>query len=359
MAELRRDPIVGRQVIIAPERAARPQEFVDRPHTERTANCPFCEGNEIETPGEIAALRAAATRPNEPGWQVRVIPNKYPAVGSQPSDGVAIDSEVDRVDPSAASGATAHGVCLRPAPAVGVHEVIIESPRHLAATGELSSAELADVLKLYRDRLRVHRADGRLRYVQIFKNVGEAAGASIEHLHSQLIGLEFVPAAIEAELGGCRDHHARTGRCAFCDLLVQEFAVGERIVTVSEEFVALCPYASRFPYEVWLLPRWHAERFEEADDRLLTAGADSLLGVLRGIEKLLASSGLASVGYNYVLHSAPFDMPANDHYHWHIEVLPRAVKQAGFEWSTGVHINPVAPEAAAATLRRLVAVVAS
>jgi UDPglucose--hexose-1-phosphate uridylyltransferase len=338
MAELRRDTIVGRMVIIAPERAARPHEFVDRPQTERPADCPFCEGSEVETPGELAAVRDRATTPNGPGWRVRVVPNKYPAVEPLPLDG----------EPESEPRTSARGVI-----AVGVHEVIIESPRHLVGTGSLSVDELTDVLKVYRERLLVHRAAGRVQYVQIFKNVGEAAGASIEHLHSQLIGTEFVPPAIVEEVKSCRDFHARTGRCAFCGLIDYELRAAERVVAATETFMAFCPYASRFPYEVWVLPRVHAYRFEDADDALLAAAARTLHGVLRGIEKLLASSGLGSVGYNYVLHSAPFDMPASEHYHWHIEVLPRAVKQAGYEWSTGVHINPVAPEDAAATLREL------
>jgi UDPglucose--hexose-1-phosphate uridylyltransferase len=352
MAELRRDPIVGRMVIIAPERAARPHEFVDRPHTERAADCPFCEGNERETPIELAALRDRGTTPNGPGWQVRVVSNKYPAVEPFPVGELFIEGLWNyRASPYASLPGSETFTPSRPAR--GVHEVIIEAPRHLLATGSLSIDELADVLKVYRDRLLVHRADDRLRFVQIFKNVGEAAGASIEHLHSQLIGTEFVPQAIEEELAGCVNYHIQTERCLFCDLLHSELKADLRVVSATETFMALCPYASRFPYEVWLLPRRHSHRFEDADDRLLAEAARVLRGVLRGIEKLLAASGLASVGYNYVLHSAPFDMPASEHYHWHIEVLPRAVKQAGYEWSTGVHINPVAPEDAAATLREL------
>jgi len=341
MAELRRDPIVGRTVIIAPERSARPQEFVDRPTATRSETCPFCAGSEAETPGELAALRAQGTLPNEPGWQVRVVPNKYPALNP-----FGPETELTRVGDDRPFTTSES--------AVGVHEVIIESSRHLSATGSLTDAELTEVLKISRDRFRTHRADPRLRYVQLFKNVGEAAGASLEHLHSQLMGLEFVPAAIVEELAGVHDHQARTGRCIFCDLIECELASGLRIVGATEEFVALCPYASRFPYEVWLLPRGHASRFEEADDRLLAALSTSLLGVLRGLEKLFASSGLSSSAYNYVLHSAPFDSSEPCYYHWHIEVLPRAVKQAGFEWGAGVHINPVAPEAAATALRELV-----
>jgi UDPglucose--hexose-1-phosphate uridylyltransferase len=344
MAELRRDPIVGRLVIIAPERSARPQEFVDTPHVARSASCPFCVGSEVETPHEIAALRDSGTSADEPGWRVRVVPNKYPALGPLPS-------EVEQ----RARSTIDDGLLTTDNRAVGVHEVIIESSEHLLATGSLRVAQLTDVLKVYRDRLRVHRADPRLRYVQIFKNVGEAAGASIEHLHSQLMGLEFVPAAIKDELAGCRDHQARTGRCVFCELVEQELAAGARVVAESDDVVALCPYASRFPYEVWLVPRRHAARFEDSDDRLLAAAAECLLGVVRGIEKLFGTIGRSAVGYNYLLHSAPFDSSEPCYYHWHIEVLPRAVKQAGFEWGTGVHINPVAPEEAAATLRRLLA----
>lgn len=348
MAELRRDPITGRTVIIAPERAARPMEFGERRPTERSAaSCPFCERSETETPGEIAALREPGTKPNEAGWQVRVVPNKFPAL--EPLGGDAAGVGAGRSEPDVVEGSAA----VRGVVAAGVHEVIIEAPRHVVATGSLDVAQLTNVFKMYRERMLVHRADPRLRYVQIFKNVGEAAGASIEHLHSQLMGLEFVPQAIVDELKGCRNFHEQTGRCLFCGLVERELMTGERIVASTNDFVALCPYASRFPYEVWLLPRRHDARFEAAGDELLREAASSLSGVLRGIEKLLVASGLASVGYNYVLHSSPFDSMEPDYYHWHIEILPRAVKQAGFEWGTGVHINPVAPEEAAAVLREL------
>ncbi|MCE9605731.1 MAG: galactose-1-phosphate uridylyltransferase [Planctomycetia bacterium] len=348
MAEVRRDPIVGRSVIIAPERAGRPQEFVDKPLVSRETYCPFCERNEAETPGEIAAIRNLGTSANDPGWQVRVIPNKYPALNGLSS------ADLEAADDSPPIAAAESDRFCSSQPAIGRHEVIIESPHHLLRTGSLTESQLADVLRVYRDRMRAHRAAGRLRYVQIFKNVGEAAGASIEHLHSQLMALDFVPGAIVDELTGSREYFSRTGSCIFCDLIERESTADVRVVETTAEFTAICPYASRFPYEVWLLPRRHSQRFEDADDQLLTAAAAGLLRVLKGVEKLLDSVGSGSTGYNYVLHSAPFDSSEADHYHWHIEVIPRAVKQAGFEWATGVHINPVPPEEAAATLKRLI-----
>lgn len=337
MAELRKDSLLERWVLIAEERAAKPQEFDDRPVVRRLGDCPFCEGSEAETPNEVLALREPGSRHDGRGWRIRVIPNKYPAVN------------IGVLPPSTQSTQPQPDGLFQQASADGVHEVIIESPRHVTTAGELSDAETAAVLGVYQARLRTLRAEagGRgLQYVQIFRNVGEAAGASIEHLHSQLIGLPSVPPLIADELQAASRHFAQTGRCPWCDLAEAEVASGRRIVEATARFALVCPYASRFPYEMQLLPRGHEANFDDAaDDHIREAAA--LLR--RGLARLERVCDPAS--YNVILHTAPFGLPEAPRFHWHVEILPRLVKAAGFEWGTGVHINPVSPERAAAELR--------
>jgi UDPglucose--hexose-1-phosphate uridylyltransferase len=337
MAELRKDSLLDRWVLIAEERAARPQEFDDRPVVRRTGHCPFCEGSEAETPHEVLALREPGAQHDGRGWRIRVIPNKYPAVnlGPLPQASVSSTPTADKL--------------FQQASADGVHEVIIESPRHVTTAGELSDAETAAVLGVYQARLRTLRAEAAergLRYVQIFRNVGEAAGASIEHLHSQLIGLPSVPPLIADELQAATQHFAHTGRCPWCDFAAAEQAAQARVVEMIPGFILICPYASRFPYEMQLLPRGHSADFDSTNAGQLTEAAGLLR---RGLARLERVCDPAS--YNCVLHTAPFGGVETAYFHWHIEILPRLVKAAGFEWGTGVHINPVSPERAAAELR--------
>jgi UDPglucose--hexose-1-phosphate uridylyltransferase len=232
-------------------------------------------------------------------------------------------------------------------PAVGVHEVIIESPKHVSSTTDLSDVELAEVLSIYRDRLTAIRQDSRVKYGLIFKNVGPAGGASIEHTHSQLIGLPMVPGVVADELAASQAFHEQTGRCIFCDLVERELADSSRIVLESPSFVAFCPFAARFPLETWLLPKRHASNFEH----IASPKIAELAGILRRcIEKIERAGGRSS--YNYLIHSAPFDTRPQSHYHWHIEIFPRMTTLAGFEWATGQFINPLPPEDAAELLRQ-------
>ena len=339
MAELRKDPLLERWVLIAEERAEKPQEFVDRPVVRRSGSCPFCEGSELETPHEVLALRKPGTPPDSPGWRVRVIPNKYPAVT------IAGRNATATIDEGCATEVVGH----QRRSAAGVHEVIIESPSHVVRAGELSLAQTADVLSIFRARLLALRAEPNLRYVQIFRNVGEAAGASIEHLHSQLIGLPVVPTLIAEESSAALAQFQKLSKCAFCEQFAGELKAGNRIVEATDDFVLFCPYASRFPYEMCLAPRRHAADFDSADDANITQIASLLR---RGLSRLEAVCDFAS--YNCVLHTAPLEDRNCGHYHWHWEILPRIVKAAGFEWGTGVHINPVSPERAAAMLRAAV-----
>lgn len=327
MSELRYDPVTGRWVIIAPNRAQRPQEFAAP--TERLAGeCPFCEGHEGETPPEILAHRPVDAPANRGGWRVRVVPNKFPAM-----------TPADHGPP--------HGPPLaRQQACYGAHELIIESPRHVTLTSELSVAELAEVLLVYRDRLRALAGDERLAHAQVFKNVGAAAGASIAHLHSQIMALTVVPADVEAELTRGAEYFLRHGRCVSCDCIERELAQRVRLVAATEQFIAFTPFASRSAYECWLLPRGHQSRYED----LAEPAAQDLAAVLHAVLEAVENR-LPLAAYNLLLRSVPLRRPPLPHSHWRLEIVPRLASWAGFELSTGIFVNTAAPEQAACELR--------
>jgi UDPglucose--hexose-1-phosphate uridylyltransferase len=327
MPELRKDPIVGRWVIVAEQRAKRPGAFVER-SAPPSGPCPFCEGHESETPAEVSAARRADSRPDSRGWRVRVVPNKFPAL--------VLEGEAD---------ARRQGM-YDVMEGVGAHEVIIESPRHVRSTSELPLEDVCEVLWTYRERLAEFKRDGRLKYGMLFKNVGAAAGATLEHIHSQLIVMPMVPNHAQEEIVGAKDYFDRHGRCVFCDMIEQELAQRKRIVIETPDFVVFCPFASRFTYEAWLLPKFHASHYEDISRTQADAAADALRQVITKID-----TALDRPAYNYLIHTAPFDCQELAHYHWHVEIMPRLTGIAGFEWGSGLHINPVPPEEAAAKLR--------
>lgn len=332
MFELRRDPILNSWVIIAPERSLRPNEFAATPVHRASRRCPFCFGNEDETPPAVATYPAEVEA--DPGaWQVRVVPNRYPAVA--PLDSVApAGPQMDLVSDRHRRNA------------VGVHEVVIESRDHRTSFAQLSDETAGLAFHAYRDRLRWVRQHTQLPYGQVFKNSGAAAGASIEHIHSQLLAIPYVPPHVAAELAVTQQNWRQTGQCTFCVLLEQELSEESRIVADSAGFVAFCPYASRFPYEVWLLPRRHDACFDRTPDADLLGVAVVIRAVITRLERVLDRPA-----YNWFVHTAPFDSTAQDHYHWHIEISPRVSAAAGFESGTGCFINPVPPEVAAQRLR--------
>ena len=329
MPELRKDPIVGRWVIVATERVRRPSDFGRREPPPVRTFCPLCPGHEAETPPEVLAYRDAADAPADgPGWRVRVVPNKFPAL--------RIEGELER---------RGHGV-YDLMNGVGAHELVIESPEHRLGLADLPAPAVADVLHAYRARILDLRRDGRFRSVLVFKNHGAEAGATLAHSHSQLIATPVVPVAVADELHGARAYHDYRERCLFCDIAQQETAERLRIVAENDRMVAFAPFASRFPFELWVLPRRHCAAFELVDDAELAAFADGLVAVLR-----LLRDALDDPPYNLVLHSAPFGAEESPSYHWHLEILPKLVGLAGFELGSGFHINSVPPEDAARTLR--------
>ncbi len=329
MPELRRDPIVGRWVIISTERSGRPQDLiVPCPPVASNALCPFCPGQERLTPREILAYRAFGSEANGPNWSVRVIPNKFPALqveGEMGREGIGL---YDRMN------------------GIGAHEVIIETPSHTDGLGDLPPKRVEDVLWAYRDRILDLKKDLRFRYILIFKNHGAAAGATLEHSHSQLIALPIVPTSVTGEIEGCRAHYQQKERCIYCDVMRQDLADGGRVVAENPEFVCITPFAPRFPFEMWILPKRHAGYFEESQRGQFEFLAPILCESLKRMDKVLSKPA-----YNFMLHSSPLHERTGDFYHWHLEIIPKLTQVAGFEWGTGFYINPVSPEEAASALR--------
>ncbi len=336
MSELRKDPVSGRWIIIAADRAKRPQDWRFKRQAAEEKSCPFCEGNESTTPPEILAYRPSDSPKNGPGWRVRVVPNKFPAL--------RIEGELNK-----------RGVGLYDMQdGIGAHEVIIETPRHETTLTALSDENVEEVIHAYQLRLADLKLDKRLRFVLLFKNVGLAAGASLTHSHSQLIALPTVPRNVLLEMQGARDYYRFHERCIFCDLIKQEIEDQERVVIEGEEFVSLEPFAPRFPFETWIVPRHHASHFESMDP-LTSAGRSRMKEFAQILKTTLVKleRALDSPPCNYVIHTSPFDVEYVEHYHWHVEIIPRLTRVAGFEWGTGFYINPVPPEEAAKFLQKL------
>lgn len=330
MPELRKDPIVGRWIIIATDRTKRPQEFKPEFRQSPTAFCPFCEGKEDATPREILAYRAPGTMPNQPGWRVRVVPNKFPALQVEGNLEKRGDGIYDLMN------------------GIGAHEVIIDCPQHETNISRLTENNIREVLWVYRDRLVDLKKDRRLVHGLIFKNVGASAGASIDHSHSQLIVTPVVPISVWEEMTGSLEFYNYRGRCIFCDIIQQELATDSRIVLDTPSFVVFCPFASRFPFETWIVPKQHSSHFENIQRQGIEEMGMVLKNTLRKLEVALDDPA-----YNYIIHTAPFDTGELAHYHWHLEIFPRLTRVAGFEWGSGFYINPVPPEQAAAFLREI------
>jgi UDPglucose--hexose-1-phosphate uridylyltransferase len=327
MSVLRRDPTTGRWVI-----------FGDPPTPARSPGdpCPFCEGNEASTPHEIVAWGRPDRRPDGPGWQVRVVPNARPLLRIES----ALERHADRIyDTTSGTGA---------------HEIVIETPQHHRSLTALPQAQVALVLRAWADRIRDLKKDPRFRSIFVFKNQGARAGAWMpDHAHSQVIGLPVTPKALKEILEGARGHWLDKERCVFCDILRDELEYGGRIVAESDRFVALAPYASRFPYEYWILPREHSADFEAASAAELEDLAGMLILTLARLEDILPDPA-----YNLFLYSSPnkdarkgkWSTLAND-FHWHVSVMPRVAAMAGFEVGSGLYANAVLPEDAARMLR--------
>ncbi len=339
MSELRKDPVLNRWVIIAPERGPRPYDYATAREVDAgSAGCPFCEGNERMTPPEVYGLRDAG-EPNTPGWYVRVVPNKFPTLHAEGDLARTGDGLFEHMG------------------GLGAHEIVIENPRHEVDLPFSPEEQIMRVLEACRRRVEDLRGDPRFRHITVFRNHGALAGATVGHPHSQVMALPIIPYLVREQLKGAAAHFTATGRCVFCDIVAQELAAGSRTIIQSPHFVALAPYASRFAAETVIYPRRHCHDMVQMNTEELV----DLAGVLRHL--LLAYySGLGNPPYNLVCLTAPSLPPEGQdglteealrrQYHWCIVIMPRLTTMAGFEWGTGVYINPVAPEEAAATLKK-------
>ncbi len=331
MPELRKDPVVGRWVIMATERAKRPSDFVAGREAKKGGPCVFCGGKEGDTPPEVLSYREHGSSPDEPGWRVRAVPNKFPALRIEGALGKRGAGLYDLMN------------------GVGAHEVVVETPEHNRCMADLEPYHIEEVIWAYRDRLLDLGKDERFRYVLIFKNHGAEAGASLEHSHSQLIALPILPLSVQQELRGTSGYFTLKERCIYCDVVMQESEDRRRVIYENDRFIAACPFAARFPYEILVIPKQHSSHFEyagAADYHDLAHALKATLGALK--------NALNDPPFNYIIHSAPLREEPNKHYHWHLEITPALTKVAGFEVGTGFYINPVPPENSAEQLRAVI-----
>lgn len=333
MPELRKDPVLGRWVIISTERAKRPKDFKVIPEAKQISpkECPFCPGNENATPPEVFAYRDNSSKPNEPGWTLRAIPNKFPAL--------RIEGEISR---------RGEGIYDR-MNGIGAHEVIIETPDHSVDLADLELPAFENVIYAYRQRIVDLKKDTRLRYVMIFKNFGAAAGASLEHSHSQLIAMPVIPKRVMEEMDGAKRYYEYRERCIFCDIVVQETKSRKRLISENNSFILICPFAPRFPFETWIVPRTHVSNFEDSTEQQLCDLASILKDSLLRLKKALTTPP-----YNFIIHTTPMTLKGIEFYHYHLEIIPVLTHVAGFEWGTGFYINPTGPEESAAYLKNII-----
>ena len=338
MPELRTDPLSGLRTIVAGERAGRPGaafRVEPRPAIDPEGD-PFLLGHEGRTPPELHAMRPDGSAPDGPGWRVRVVPNKFPALGPAPADDAAGPSgETLGPEPPPGRGAPA---LFSSRPAVGGHEVIVNGPQPVSSIGHLDPAQLGDAMEMWRERIRHHAGAA---YVHVIVNEGREAGASLPHTHAQLFALDWVPAAVARERERFTAYHQATqGRNLLEDLLQEEVRRRERVVAIDAEAVALCPFASRVPFQVQIVPRRPRVRFEDEGP----LGAGLLHDVLGRIERLLG--GMPA--FNLWVRTAP---SGAESFCWRIDLLPRLGQVAGLELGAGVNLNVLAPEDAAERLR--------
>lgn len=339
MNQLRKDPITGKWAIISHEQAVL-QDLVAKKQKrrveteEQVRSCPFCEGNENQTPAEIWARRRPGSKPNEPGWQVRVIPDKNPVLqvyGELNNRGLGIYDMLD---------------------GIGAHEIVVEHPQHFKTWPDLTERNLEEVLLVFQERIVDLKRDSRFRYVLVHKNHGEAMGMTHQHSYSHIIATPITPRRVKDELINTRDYYLYKERCIFCDMIRQELKEAERVVLEDGHFIAMTPFASATPFEVWILPEKHETFFEKNPDSQFLASM--LKEILAKLQRLLNDPN-----YIMVFHSGPnlnakrrrnYWKTLQKDYHWHIEIIPRLRTFTSFELGSGFPINVLPPEKAAKIL---------
>jgi UDPglucose--hexose-1-phosphate uridylyltransferase len=339
MPELRKDPIIGRWVIIATERAKRPSDFKKGSEPAKRTTCNYCEGNESKTPPEVLAIRRQGTKPNTPGWETRIIPS--------PTTFFKSKGDLDR-----------HGNGLYDLMnGIGIHEILIMCPEHTGDVHNVSDMRISRMVELLGQRMKLLREDKRLKYLLVFANHGkEAGGLGIGHLHMQLIATPVTPKRVKEKLVGAKKYFDYKDRCVFCDIIKQEIAENQRVVCQIDGFIAITPFCSRFPFEVWILPMDHCCDVDKTDAHHMKSLGKIYKNVFARMNKVLGT-----FPFNTVLHTAPFrrgDEKRHWHtieqdFHWHLEIMPRLTQVAGFEWGSGFYINPIPPEDACKALKEV------
>jgi UDPglucose--hexose-1-phosphate uridylyltransferase len=327
--ELRTDPITGRTVAIDLGPFKRRDDFELEPVRleDAPAQCPLCEGREADAGPEILAWREGGPA-NLPGWSVRVVPNRHPMLKIEGRPDVRNDGLFESRE------------------GLGAHEVVIETPIHDQPLHTLDADRIWRVLWAWRTRIQDLKRDSRFAGVVVFKNHGRASGARLDHAHSQIVAYPVLPPSMAEKLRGAARYLSKKERCIFCELIEQELKDMRRIISDQDAILAVAPFASRVPFETWLMPRDHSPRFEEAADDILKILASQLKKVMTAIDWALERPA-----YNLVLHTAPLSGEADAAFHWHLEIVPRVTRYSGLELGTGVYRNPVAPEEAARVLK--------
>ncbi len=335
MSQMRKDVFTGRWVIMAEATAVQPSDFHFKRFIRETTFCPFCETNEASTPKEVFAIRRPGSPPNGPGWSVRVVPNSEPRLRIEGKLGQRAEGLHDVMN------------------GIGAHEIIAETPHHDRSLHELEIDEISNVIDAYKARIVDLEGDKHMRYVLVFKNHGLEAGAhTISHSISHLMALPVTPRSVKTKLIAARDYFLLKERCIYCDVLEQEQKERKRLIAENEDFVAITPFASRFPFEMAVLPKAHNSAFS----RISSGQVGSLASMLRDILQKLEHT-LPGAPYNLSLQDRPFLRPRagywstiEDDFHWHLEILPQIARITGFEWASGFFYNPVPPEVAARCL---------
>ncbi|MCE5194645.1 MAG: galactose-1-phosphate uridylyltransferase [Nitrospiraceae bacterium] len=337
MHELRKDPLLNRWVVVLSDSKA-PEEYIadqDKEQAEAESSCIYCSGREKETSPEITAIRKEGSQPNSSDWWVRVVPKSNPILQVEGDMGRKGIGMYDKMS------------------SIGANEVIIEAPEHNIKPEDMGLAQMIRIASIYKARISDLQRDMRLRYIMIYKNSGHEAGAVNSHSHSQIISTPVLPKYVKEELIGAKNYFAYKERCIFCDIMREEINYGKRLIFETKNFTAFCPYAQRFPFEFWIMPKRHSCAFEDMNKDELDDFSLMLMTAIKKLRKVLKNPP-----YNYIIHTAPNRVPRQNHwhtlgedYHWHLEVIPRLVHISGFEWGSDFHIITTSPEDAASYLR--------
>ncbi|WRX23919.1 Galactose-1-phosphate uridyl transferase [Theobroma cacao] len=330
--ELRRDPVTNRWVVFSPARAKRPSDFKSKSSenpNHNSSSCPFCIGNEHQCAPEIFRV------PNEPNWKHRVIENLYPALSRNLEYPIGQNGD-SSIDLGGGGGVV---------PGFGLHDVVIETPVHSVQLSDLSPSELGDVLIAYKRRIEQIKGFDSIKYVQVFKNHGASAGASLSHSHSQILSLPVVPPSVSARIGSMKEYFNQTGKCSLCEVQSKDVLINE-----TSQFMSLAPFAASFPFEIWIIPRDHSSHFDELDNEK----AVDLGGLLKLMLRKM-SLQLNNPPFNFMIHTSPLQLTNSElrYSHWFLQIVPQLTGVGGFELGSGCYINPVFPEDAAKLLREV------